>query len=390
MPCYNCSETLEEAVVSIYAQNLKISFEVIMVDDGSTDSTRELIIKLSKKYKYIKYFFQEQNKGGGVTRNMAVKNSEGNIIFCLDSDDILEEGVLGKMADYWLSKRCDGVGVSTSIKFKNKNIKNTAFINEFSFINEQVPFESLFQNSMKCPLYSVFLFTREAFDMIGGYPEGHGFDTQGFAFRFLANGLVAYTCPETTYFHRVGFHRSYYIREYEAGKASHNWYSILEEYLFVFSEELQRQIIEFDLNKGEVISLVEKSSNKFKNNYKDLIRNNSKQEYKKLVEGGVMDSGLDYFWIGSEKYRQKKYSEAITWLIKSIEAGLNQEKIYFKLFDSLCQINNISYSEMQKKINSMFNYRVLGSLSPLHKRAINKIKKSLNAIYGQISGNNKK
>ena len=153
---------------------------------------------------------------------------------------------------------------------------------------------------------------------------------------------------------------------------------------------MQRKIIEFDLNKGEVISLVEKSSNKFKNNYKDLIRNNSKQEYKKLVEGGVMDSGLDYFWIGSEKYRQKKYSEAITWLIKSIEAGLNQEKIYFKLFDSLCQINNISYSEMQKKINSMFNYRVLGSLSPLHKRAINKIKKSLNAIYGQISGNNKK
>ena len=78
------------------------------------------------------------------------------------------------------------------------------------------------------------------------------------------------------------------------------------------------------------------------------------------------------------------------WLIKSIETGLNQEKIYFKLFDSLCQINNISYSEMQKKINSMFNYRVLGSLSPLHKRAVNKIKKSLNAIYGQISGNNKK
>jgi len=76
-------------------------------------------------------------------------------------------------------------------------------------------------------------------------------------------------------------------------------------------------------------------------------------------------------------------------LLKGNILKINQEKIYFKLFDSLCQINNISYSEMQKKINSMFNYRVLGSLSPLHKRAINKIKKSLNAIYGQISGNNK-
>ena len=49
MPCYNCSGTLEEAVTSIYTQNLIIPFEIVMVNDGSTDNTFELIKELKKK-----------------------------------------------------------------------------------------------------------------------------------------------------------------------------------------------------------------------------------------------------------------------------------------------------------------------------------------------------
>lgn len=241
IPCFNSSATLEEALVSIYVQDIKIPFEIIIVDDGSTDNTKNLIKELAKKYEKVKYFFHEKNMGGGTARNTAITKGDGDLIFCLDSDDILSPKSLDKMINLLLEKRCDGVGFSKSIKFNKKNIKDVVYIDNFGYVNEIIPFKSLFEKAT-CSLYSVFLFTRKSFEVINGYPTDHGFDTQGFAFRFLANGLTAYTCPETTYLHRVNFHRSYYIREFEEGKANSNWIKIFEEFLYLFNNEVQKKI----------------------------------------------------------------------------------------------------------------------------------------------------
>ena len=81
IPCYNCAETLEEAVDSIYRQALTLPFEIIMVDDCSTDKTVKIMDKLKNRYKETKVFNHEKNQGGGVTRNTAVEKSTGDIIF---------------------------------------------------------------------------------------------------------------------------------------------------------------------------------------------------------------------------------------------------------------------------------------------------------------------
>jgi len=261
IPCYNCAGTLQDAVESLYAQGLD-SFEIVMVDDCSTDETADLMKVLSNKHPEIRLFSHEKNKGGGATRNTAIKNTRAEVIFCLDSDDMLPEGTLAKMYAYMMDKRqhgekCDGVAVHRSIKFKNefRGRDKAERIDIFGYADQRIPFDSLLQREgVHGPLYSVFMHTKEAFEITGGYPEDHGFDTQGFAWRFLANGLVAYTCPDAEYLHRLhsgGFYASYYTREARAGRINKNWFMIFAEFLYLFDPMVKDYILSFDLAREE-------------------------------------------------------------------------------------------------------------------------------------------
>jgi glycosyltransferase involved in cell wall biosynthesis len=379
IPCYNCEATLEEAVVSIYKQRLPIAYEIVMVDDGSTDGTRQLIIQLAKEYPHIRYFFHEANLGGGATRNTAAKHASGDLIFCFDSDDILPENTLVKMLSYLDEKQCDGVGISCSMKFINRDINNIAYTNTFDFIDAQIPFENLFDGfycALNCP---AFLYTKKAFQVAEGYPTEHGFDTQGFAFRFLANGLKAYTCPETSYFHRIKFHRSYYMREVESGKTSHNLFKMYEEFLFLFHDEAKERILKHDLNNPEepLSKLFANRTDQFVKNYRTLLRANAKSYYQSLLLNANNLSKYDYYWLGCEAYRVGDYDRATDYLCKSISRGLKSEKVYSKAFDSLCRLNNMEYKEVTRMIDHLYAYQISGSLLPFRRRVFDKVKQRL-------------
>lgn len=241
IPCYNCATTLEEAVESCYLQGFtEDEFEIILVDDASLDSTFQLMQRLTATHKNIRPFRHDQNRGGGATRNSAVDYAIAEIIFCLDSDDLLPPHTLDKMHDFLLSHKADAVGVATSTKFKGTNKTDIAYITNFASVGEKIPLEQLLQHDGQwCSLYSVFMFTKSAFKKAGGYPTHHGFDTQGFAWRFLAAGLSAYVCPETNYLHRVNYNHSYYLREYDSGKSNINWQYIFYEHFHLFTTETQ-------------------------------------------------------------------------------------------------------------------------------------------------------
>ncbi|MFA5000617.1 MAG: glycosyltransferase family 2 protein [Candidatus Paceibacterota bacterium] len=261
IPCYNCQDTLEEAVVSACQQGLTIPFELILVDDASTDKTQEVIEKLARKYPNLGHYQHEKNLGGGATRNTAVQKSTGNIIFCLDSDDLLPKGALGKMVKFLKEKECDGVTIHRSIKFSGKNIENIHHIETSPYLNKKIPFESLLsKNKGFLPLCVNFMYTKEAFAKTGGYPTLHGFDTQGFAWRFLCAGLSAYTCPEVEYLHRVNFNESYYLREYNDGKMNYNWRDIFVEHYYVFNKKALDFICTFncrDFTRNILSELIE-------------------------------------------------------------------------------------------------------------------------------------
>jgi len=174
-------------------------------------------------YKEIKLFYHEKNKGGGATRNTAVANSQAEVIFCLDSDDLLPPDTLSKMLKFLHERKSDGVGFHKSIKFNSDNQNNVNYIDTSGYLDGKIPIGALTSIDKFCPIYVNFMYTKEAFNKIGGYPTNHGFDTQGFAWRFLCSGLIAYTCPDTKYLHRTNFKESYYLREYNQGKSNYNW-----------------------------------------------------------------------------------------------------------------------------------------------------------------------
>ena len=82
IPTYNRFVALQNALASVYAQTLPPS-EVIVVDDGSTDGTAEMV---RREYPDVKLLIQN-NQGVSAARNTAIQVAEGDWIALLDSDD---------------------------------------------------------------------------------------------------------------------------------------------------------------------------------------------------------------------------------------------------------------------------------------------------------------
>lgn len=86
IPCYNIAPYLEKCLQSVIQQTYK-DWEAILVDDGSTDGTDNIIKSYVVKDNRIKSFFQDENQGVAVVRNILLKEATGDYIIFLDSDD---------------------------------------------------------------------------------------------------------------------------------------------------------------------------------------------------------------------------------------------------------------------------------------------------------------
>jgi len=94
---YNYATFLEQAIESVLRQSFQ-DFEIIIIDDGSTDNSKEILKKYLEK-ENIKIIFQ-QNKGLNISNNVAMKLAKGKYIMRLDADDYLEKDALKVMVEY--------------------------------------------------------------------------------------------------------------------------------------------------------------------------------------------------------------------------------------------------------------------------------------------------
>lgn len=95
IPSYNSAHTVRRCLDSIYALSLKPSeFEVIFVDDCSTDNTCDIVSEYKSQHPNITLLRQPENKRQGAARNRGVSVSKGEYICFVDSDDIVTEGIV--------------------------------------------------------------------------------------------------------------------------------------------------------------------------------------------------------------------------------------------------------------------------------------------------------
>ncbi|MFZ2303668.1 MAG: glycosyltransferase family 2 protein [Minisyncoccia bacterium] len=356
IPCYNCTSTLEEALISVYTQNFTTPFEVIMVNDGSTDNTLDLIKVLAKKYPHIVFYSHDKNKGGGATRNTGISKSTGDLIYCLDSDNIFAPNTMQKMIDYIDEKKCDAVAFYERRFFVNKNKEK--YIPQYYKIGVRaVEIEDFF--GKEPVLLDNFLFTKDSYYKTDGYPENHGFDTQCFELRYLASGGRVYFCPDTSFYHRqIADTKSYFERVYESGEFSKNLYLIYEDIFFLFSPILREKIIQYDIFKNSSMESINKVVQDFSINYKedffieDYRRYLIPNGYEMFVKDNLESTELtDLFCFAVYYYKNNDYDKALDIYKKIVGMEMYSKIVYYNILRVFTAISlKDNKVEVEKKV----------------------------------------
>ena len=98
-PVYNAERFIKETIDSVIAQTYK-NWEMILVDDCSSDSSAEIIDEYVKSDSRIKYMKNAENSGAAVSRNAGIEAAEGQYIAFVDSDDVWESEKLEKQLEF--------------------------------------------------------------------------------------------------------------------------------------------------------------------------------------------------------------------------------------------------------------------------------------------------
>lgn len=123
IPVYNGEKYLKRCILSIEKNHFPISeFEIICVNDGSKDSSVDILLKLNHKFKNIK-IVDQKNQGIAATRNKGIKTARGKYLVFIDQDDYIDENYLQTYYQQISDEDCEIVmGAYARIDSQNKVI----------------------------------------------------------------------------------------------------------------------------------------------------------------------------------------------------------------------------------------------------------------------------
>lgn len=194
MPCHNASNSISDSIQSVLNQTFR-NWELIIVDDCSSDSSKQIINAYTEQDKRIKYFRTDMPSGSpSLPRNIGIDKSIGNYIAFLDSDDLWLPHKLEQQISYVKNNKVEFV-----YSYYEKITHNGVRSNRVVRTNNKTTYESLLRsNSIPCltALLSKSLIGNTRFKNI---PQ------EDFCFwlDILRNGGTAYNIEENTALYRV-------------------------------------------------------------------------------------------------------------------------------------------------------------------------------------------
>ena len=206
IPIYNTAKYLKECIDSVLNQSFT-DIEVICVNDGSTDSSPDVLKTYESNDHRIKIINQE-NKGLGAARNIAMTEAQGEYIIFLDSDDYMAEEAFVELYDIMESKSLD-VLIYKIINFDNETYEETrSSYLEMNFLkkivadnvfNWKIIKNRLFDMSVTAPGK---MFRRDLIQNIT-FPEGLIFEDNLFFMKMIFKAKRIYFLDEYFYYRRL-------------------------------------------------------------------------------------------------------------------------------------------------------------------------------------------
>lgn len=203
VPVYNVREYLEKCLDSILKQTFT-SFEVILINDGSTDGSGKLCEKFAEIDKRIKVI-HKQNGGLSSARNVGIDNAKGELLCFIDSDDFIHSRFLEVL--YERQKKDNADIVSTRyVTFSEKNAKEDCDINiQYKILNRKDFVNNLYPDIFEMIGVSAWgkLYKRELFRYIR-YPEGKIYEDLYIYFDLLQMCNIISVVTPALYYYNTG------------------------------------------------------------------------------------------------------------------------------------------------------------------------------------------
>ena len=195
VPVYNAEKYLEDTINTIIRQTYG-DWELLLIDDCSTDSSCEIIQKHIKKDNRIKYYKQEKNMGPACARNRGIDISEGRFVCFIDADDIWEKDKLKKQIDFMIEKKC--AFSYHSYEFADCNCKPTG---KRVIAKEKLTYNEALKNNIISTITVMFDMQRINKELIKMPNIKYVEDTATW-WKVLRNDYIAFGIPDLYSFYR--------------------------------------------------------------------------------------------------------------------------------------------------------------------------------------------
>ena len=119
IPIYNVEQYIEKCILSCERQNIeKSDYEIICINDGSTDRSEEIVKALKNNYNNI-VALSQKNKGVSCARNLGLEKARGEYIWFVDGDDFVQENVLSDIKSILKGSNCKRLKIGV---YRNESI----------------------------------------------------------------------------------------------------------------------------------------------------------------------------------------------------------------------------------------------------------------------------
>ena len=197
VPAYNEEKTIQDTIEHIFAIDYPKILEVIVVNDASTDNTKEIIENLQKKYSKLILIDNKKNFGNAAkTKNAGLKQAKGDFVAFVDADSYPAKDSLKKMLGYFNDEKVGAVTCSVLLRDPKKFIEKLQDIEYRVIALVRKLLESV--DAIYVTPGPLALYRKKALDDIGGYDNTNITEDIEIAWHLLDNNWKIRMCLATS------------------------------------------------------------------------------------------------------------------------------------------------------------------------------------------------